>query len=117
MTRAEDLVEHERDRVKILEQTLKLLQSSSSTSGTSSISSSRSQSQTQTQSTGAGEGEDEEDSNGMMEGEDDRERRLESKIEGLEMKGLSVMQRRKIMMLRNKRDRLEKERSRLGLGE
>jgi DASH complex subunit SPC19 len=94
MVRAEDLVEHERDRVKTLEQTLKLLQSSSSSNPS--------------QSQSAGEDDDEDEEDGDVYG---------SKIEELDMKGLSVMQRRRIMMLRNKRDKLEKERSKLGLGE
>ena len=106
MVRAEDLVEHERDRVKTLEQTLKLLKSSS----TSSTDTSRAQSQSQSQSQSTGEEDEVDDINGDEGG-------YGSKIESLDMKGLSVMQRRKIMMLRNKRDKLEKERIKFGLGE
>lgn len=106
MVRAEDLVEHERDRVKTLEQTLKLLQSSDSSR---SQSQSQTQSQSQSQSQIGEEGDDEVDEMGGD--------RYGSKIDSLDMKGLSVMQRRKIMMLRNKRDKLEKERIKLGLGE
>lgn len=97
MVRAEDLVEHERDRIKTLEQTLKILQSATlpPTTNTSSAST----------------GGDEEDEMGLEDGMGG------SKIEGLEMKGLSVMQRRKIMMLRNKREKLDKERIKLGLVE
>lgn len=102
MARADDLVEHERDRVKTLEQTLKLLQSNPTSSSSSS---------NQTEEVGQDEDEQEkEEEGGTGTG-------TGSKIENLEMKGLSVMQRRKIMMLRNKRDKLEQERIKLGLGE
>lgn len=37
-----------------------------------------------------------------------------SKLDGLELKELSIPQRRKVVMLRNKRERLEKELERLG---
>jgi DASH complex subunit SPC19 len=40
-----------------------------------------------------------------------------SKLDGIEMKGLSVVQAKKIRILKNKRERLEKERIKLGLVE
>jgi DASH complex subunit SPC19 len=40
-----------------------------------------------------------------------------SKLDGVEMKGLSVVQAKKIRILKNKRERLEKERIKLGLVE
>ena len=45
---------------------------------------------------------------GLEDGEDQG-----SKLTGLEMKDLNPAQRRKVIMLRGKRDRLEKERARL----
>jgi hypothetical protein len=39
-----------------------------------------------------------------------------SKLDGLEMKDLSIPQRRKVAMLRNKRERLEKELEKLSSG-
>lgn len=38
-----------------------------------------------------------------------------SRLEGMEMKGLNAAQRKKVMLLRGKRDRLEKEKARLDL--
>jgi len=37
------------------------------------------------------------------------------KLDGIELRGLDIVQMKKIRMLRNKRERLEKERIKLGL--
>lgn len=94
MVRADDLVEHERERIRTLEQTLKLLQSATLPQSDLGDSSTK----------GQGQDELEEDGGG-------------SKLDALEMASLTVLQRRKVMMLRNKRERLEREKIKLGLTE
>lgn len=97
MNRAEDLIEHEHERVRTLEQTLKILKTATSPEGEVDSTSTAIAGQK------ADEGADEDDGG--------------SKLEGLEMASLSVIQRRKVMTLRNKRERLEREKAKLGLSE
>jgi DASH complex subunit SPC19 len=86
--RAETLVEAEKTKLQGIEKTINILQSASIPAPT------RSQEDLE---------------------EEKEEDIWSSKTDGLEMKGLDMVQIKKIRMLRNKRERLEKERVKLGL--
>lgn len=95
MKRAEQLVEAERTKLQGIEKTIKILQSASLPPP------SRSTIVNEDEREGEGEGE------GDI---------WNDKLHGVSDKGLSVVQLKKVRMLRNKRERLEKERAKLGLG-
>jgi DASH complex subunit SPC19 len=89
LKRAEQLVEAERTKLAGIEKTINILQSASIPPPSS-------------RSTKPDEGDDEE---GIW----------NDKLDGIELRGLDIVQVKKIRMLRNKRERLEKERIKLGL--
>jgi DASH complex subunit SPC19 len=89
LKRAEQLVEAERTKLNGIEKTINILQSASIPPPSS-------------RSTKPDEGDDEE---GIW----------NDKLDGIELRGLDIVQVKKIRMLRNKRERLEKERVKLGL--
>jgi DASH complex subunit SPC19 len=89
LKRAEQLVEAERTKLAGIEKTINILQSASIPPPSS-------------RSTKPDEGDDEE---GIW----------NDKLDGIELRGLDIVQVKKIRMLRNKRERLEKERVKLGL--
>jgi DASH complex subunit SPC19 len=89
LKRAEQLVEAERTKLAGIEKTINILQSASIPPPSS-------------RSTKTDQGDDEE---GIW----------NDKLDGIELRGLDIVQVKKIRMLRNKRERLEKERIKLGL--
>ncbi|WRT68047.1 uncharacterized protein IL334_005022 [Kwoniella shivajii] len=90
IVKAENMVESEKARVSTLEERLKILQSSRPTPPT----------QPQTSLSSAVE-------------DDAQEKDTTSKINDINMRELSILQRKKVMMLKQKRDKLEKELERL----
>jgi DASH complex subunit SPC19 len=91
LKRAEQLVEAERTQLNGIEKTINILQSASIPPPSS-------------RSTKPDERDDD--------GEGDI---WNDKLDGIELRGLDIVQVKKIRMLRNKRERLEKERVKLGL--
>jgi DASH complex subunit SPC19 len=88
MSRAEHLVEIERARISSMEETVRILQKGPSTSSASAL---NTNTNTNTK-------------NVSSEGEDE----WSDKLAGLDMGGMGVGQRRKVTILRNKRDRMMK---------
>jgi DASH complex subunit SPC19 len=91
LKRAEQLVEAERTKLAGIEKTINILQSAS-------LPTSRPTPSNDDSREGEGEG-------GIW----------NDKLDGIELRGLDIVQVKKIRMLRNKRERLEKERIKLGL--
>jgi DASH complex subunit SPC19 len=91
LKRAEQLVEAERTKLAGIEKTINILQSAS-------LPTSR--------PTPSNDDNREEDGDGGI---------WNDKLDGIELRGLDIVQVKKIRMLRNKRERLEKERIKLGL--
>jgi DASH complex subunit SPC19 len=89
LKRAEQLVEAERTKLAGIEKTIDILQSASLPTSRPTPSN---------------------DDNGEGEGDI-----WNDKLDGIELRGLDIVQVKKIRMLRNKRERLEKERVKLGL--
>lgn len=96
ITRAEDLVEHEKDHVGSLEKRLAIMQSASVPVPLPLASNT--------------DGQEHEEGQERGDGID-----LECQLDDIDIRSLSVLQRRRIMLLRSKREKLERERIKYGL--